>query len=109
MRHHRYRTAVFLFTLAATVTPAAAGQYCGERLEGGAVLRPTEAEARKDAENWWTSRAGSLGKGFQDWNIAKDKSVDCRENSDGTFRCSAAAKPCLPEGTLPSDVPKLEM
>ena len=109
MHHYHCRTALFVFAFTAAVAPATAAQYCGERLEGGAVLRPTEAEARKDAENWWTSRAGSLGKGFQDWTIAKDKSVDCRENADGTFRCTAAAKPCLPEGTLPSDVPKLEM
>jgi hypothetical protein len=109
MHHHRCRTALFLFALAATVTPVAAGQYCAERLEGGSVLRPTEAEARKDAENWWTSRAGSLGKGFQDWSIAKDKSVDCRKNADDTFRCTAAATPCLAEGTLPNDVPKIEM
>lgn len=89
--------------------PAAAGQYCGERLEGGAVMRPTEEAARKDAESWWTSRAGSLGKGFQDWAIAQDKKVECAKKADGSVRCVASAKPCLPEGTLPSDVPKIEM
>lgn len=105
-----YRAALAsLAILACSLTPATAGQYCGERLEGGAVLRTTEAEARKDAENWWVSRAGSLGKGFQDWAIAQDKRVDCAPKTDGRYRCVASAKPCLPEGALPSDIPKLEL
>jgi hypothetical protein len=104
------RLVVFLSMSLFAITPAAkAAQYCGERLEGGAVMRATEAEARKDAENWWISRAGSLGKGFQDWNMAQDKKVDCAPKANGSVRCTASAKPCLPEGTLPSDIPKVEM
>lgn len=99
-----------LIASAALLTsPVMAGQYCAERLEGGAVLRPTEDVARKDAESWWVSRAGSLGKGFQDWANARDKTIECAKKADGSVRCVASAKPCLPEGTLPSDVPKVEM
>lgn len=97
------------FIVVGSTVPAAAGQYCGERLEGGAVLRSTEEAARKDAESWWVSRAGSLGKGFQDWNTAQDRKIDCAKKVDGSVRCFASGKPCLPEGTLPSDVPKIEM
>lgn len=103
------RTVVLCAALAALTAPASAAQYCGERLEGGAVLRPNEAEARRDAESWWTSRAGSLGEGFQDWALAQDKKIDCSKKVDGQFRCTASAKPCLPEGALPSDIPKIEM
>lgn len=99
----------FVVLFAAVAQPAVAGQYCGERLEGGSVLRPNEADARKDAENWWVSRAGSLGKGFQVWANAQDKKIECVTKTDGQVRCVASAKPCLPEGTLPSDVPKIEM
>ena len=95
--------------VALQASPGLAGQYCTERLEGGAVLRPTEAEARRDAESWWVSRAGSLGEGFQDWAQAQDKKVDCSEKTLGTYRCVASAKPCLPEGATPKDIPKVEM
>lgn len=88
---------------------AHAGRFCGELLEGGAVLRPTEAEARKDAENWWVSRAGSLGAGFQSWDQAQDRKITCAEKTNGSFRCIATAKPCLPDGEVPNDRPKQEM
>lgn len=104
-----FRTLALVALCSTAALPAHAGQYCGERLEGGAVLRPTETEARKDAENWWISRAGALGEGFQDWAQAQDKKVDCDKKANGSVRCTASAKPCLPEGTLPSDVPKVEM
>lgn len=106
---HRKLMAPMLVLIAATPQPATAAQFCGERLEGGAVLRENEAEARKDAENWWVSRAGSLGKGFQDWANAQDKKIECVSKTDGRVRCVASAKPCLPEGTLPSDIPQTEM
>lgn len=99
----------FALLLITLPSPADAAQFCGQRLEGGAVLRPTEDTARKDAENWWVSRAGSLGKGFQDWAIAQDKKIACSKKVDGSVRCVASGKPCLPEGALPSDIPKIEM
>jgi hypothetical protein len=98
-----------LMPLLGTPGPCLAGQYCGEPIEGGAVTRPTEEEARRDAQNWWVSRAGSVGKGFQDWATAQDKSISCEARGNGTVRCVAKAKPCLPEGALPSDIPKIEM
>lgn len=109
IRHVANGLGALAVTLAVTSSSAAAGQYCGERIEGGAALRPTEDTARKDAESWWESRAGSLGKGFQNWAIAQDKKVDCSKKIDGSVRCVASGKPCLPEGTLPSDIPKIEM
>lgn len=103
---------VVLATLALhglAVLPLQAAQFCGERLEGGAVLRPTEAEARRDAQSWWVSRAGALGKGFQDWDTAQDRIIVCAPKTNGQVRCHASAKPCLPEDALPSDIPKTEM
>lgn len=98
-----------LLLLIIPAAPGQAAQYCSELLEGGAVTRPSEEEARRDAENWWVSRAGALGKGFQDWANAQDKSITCTSKANGTVRCVAKGKPCLPEGALPSDIPKIEM
>lgn len=98
-----------LLVLGIPSLPSYGAQYCGEPLEGGAVTRANEEEARRDAENWWVSRAGSLGKGFQDWANAQDKSIACETKGNGSVRCVAKGKPCLPEGALPSDIPKIEM
>lgn len=103
------RLMLSLALMAMPLASASAAQFCGELVEGGAVLRKTEAEARKDAENWWASRAGSLGPGFQDWSLAKDKALTCSEKTDGSFRCVAKARPCLPEGEVPPQAPRQEM
>lgn len=108
MTFWRYAVASWL-ALGLAVSSAAAAQFCGEKLEGGAVLRPTEAEARKDAENWWVSRAGTLGEGFQNWATAQDKDIKCSEKAGGSFRCTASARPCLPEGEVPREAPRQEM
>lgn len=99
----------FCVMAGASAPAVSAAQFCGEKLEGGAVLRKSEAEARKDAEAWWVSRAGSLGKGFQEWATAQDKDIRCSEKADGQFRCTASARPCLPEGEVPSQAPRQEM
>ncbi len=35
------------------------------------------------------------------WNAGKGQ--------NGTFKCKAMARPCLPPGTLPENVPKIQM
>lgn len=91
------------------VPPAQAGRFCADRVEGGAATGASEAEARTAAQSWWSSRAGALGRGYEDWSAAEDKRVECQEKNGGHVRCVASARPCLPEGVLPNAVPKLEM
>mgnify|MGYP001458650074 CR=1 FL=1 len=92
-----------------STAPASAGRFCGATLEGGTSSGATEAEARTAAQGWWSSRAGSRGRGYQNWDVAQDKSIKCDKKADGSFRCTASAKPCLPDGAVPEDVPKIEM
>jgi hypothetical protein len=93
------------------VAPAAAyaGRYCGDPVEGGKASAPTQEEALLAAQKWWSSRAGSLGRGYEDWNNANDQSLECTKDLKGQFHCTATARPCLPEGTLPDHLPKLDM
>jgi hypothetical protein len=77
--------------------------FCTETVKSGVASGSTEAEAQAAATTWWSSRAGALGEGYQDWSRAKDKSLNCHSGSSGTFKCTASAKPCLPVGKLPDD------
>ncbi|WP_072396226.1 hypothetical protein [Hyphomicrobium sp. CS1GBMeth3] len=90
-------------------TEAQAGKYCGDPLEGGLSSGVTQEEAIEAAQQWWSSRAGALGRGYQDWDNADDRALECSKNMSGKFQCQATARPCLPEGTLPDDLPKLDM
>lgn len=88
---------------------AEAGKYCGDPVESGMSSGATQEEALVAAQKWWSSRAGALGRGYESWDNARDQSMECRKDDKGTFHCKAAARPCLPEGTLPENVPKIEM
>lgn len=90
-------------------TTAQAGKYCGDPLEGGKAAGATQKEAIEAAQQWWSSRAGALGRGYEDWDNADDRALECKQDGRGRFECRATARPCLPEGTLPDNLPKLDM
>lgn len=88
---------------------AEAGKYCGDPIESGTSSGATQEEALLAAQQWWSSRAGALGRGYESWDNADDRSMECSRDDRGTFHCKAVGRPCLPEGTLPEHLPKLEM
>lgn len=97
--------------LAALVLPtvAEAGKYCGDPVESGRSFGATQEEALVAAQKWWSSRAGALGHGYENWDNADDQTLECGRDETGQFHCRASARPCLPEGTLPDNVPEVEM
>lgn len=107
----RLAVAASLLMLGATAERAAAasGRFCGDRVESGYSSGATQKEALEAAQAWWSSRAGTLGRGYESWDAADDREVECREGPNGTFKCKAMARPCLPPGTLPENVPKIQM
>lgn len=96
------------FALPAT-SHAADGRFCGDPVESGLSSAETQEEALTKAERWWTSRAGAIGEGYEHWEHARDRAMECSKESDGTFQCKAIGTPCLPPGTLPENVPKREI
>lgn len=100
-----------LFAIAALLIPgtASAGKYCGDPIESGRSFGATQEEALVAAQKWWSSRAGALGRGYESWDNADDQSLECGQSNKGEFHCKATGRPCLPEGTLPDNVPKLDM
>lgn len=102
-----------LFTTALVVLlsngPVAAGQVCSEQVESGWPSAATEREASEAAKSWWSSRAGTIGRGYEDWNEAADKKVTCKVGQNGTYTCIASARPCLPDGVIPDGAPKTDL
>ncbi|CAA2137854.1 hypothetical protein [Hyphomicrobium sp. ghe19] len=97
-------------TFAVPVTAAGSGKFCRDVVKSGEASGKTEEEAKAAATSWWSSRAGSLGKGYELWDHAKDKSLNCHPGPFGAdFKCTASAKPCLPEGLLPDNPHKLDL
>ncbi len=111
LRRSTRRASVLVAALFALATPsgAFAGKFCGERVESGEAIGKTEDEAKTAATVWWSSRAGSLGKGYEHWEDAAGKSLTCHPGPLGKVKCIAAAKPCLPDGVLPSDARKQDL
>lgn len=101
-----------VFALVATPDARAAeGRFCGDLVESGIAAGATKEEATEKARQWWTSRAGTLGRGYEHWENAADTDVICKggDNGDGQMHCKAVGRPCLPAGVLPENVPKIEM
>ncbi len=105
------RQAVLGAALAMVLLPtsAMAGKFCGDPVEGGKSSGATQEEALQAAQKWWSSRAGALGRGYESWDNADDRALECTQGGDGTYYCKAAGRPCLPAGVLPENVPKIEM
>lgn len=87
----------------------AAGRFCGDPVESGRASGATQDEALTKAEGWWSSRAGALGRGYERWENARDRAMECGKDDAGAFHCMVTGTPCLPPGVLPENVPKLEM
>lgn len=111
MRVHRLRARLALGALLMMALPTSveAGKYCGDPVEGGTSSGTTQEEALVAAQKWWSSRAGALGRGYESWENADDRSLECSKDTQGDYKCKASARPCLPEGTLPDNLPKLDM
>jgi hypothetical protein len=105
------RAAILSASLFALPEVAMAGAFCGDPVEGGWASGKTEQEARDAAVQWWSSRAGALGRGYEHWETSTNKSVQCKaENNGGTSaKCIASARPCLPDGVTPENVPKVDL
>lgn len=90
---------------------AAEGRFCGDLVESGIAAGATKEEAAEKARTWWSSRAGTLGRGYQHWENAAETDLICKggDEGDGSYHCKAIGRPCLPAGVLPENVPKLEM
>jgi hypothetical protein len=78
-------------------------------VESGVSSAATQEDAIIAAQEWWSSRAGALGRGYESWDNSKDRVLECSKDDSGMFRCNASARPCLPEGTLPDNLPKIDM
>jgi hypothetical protein len=87
----------------------AAGVFCADPVESGIASGATRPEAEAAAISWWSSRAGATGRGYEIWANARDPQVTCKDAAGGKFTCTAKARPCLPEGQTPQNVPKLEL
>jgi hypothetical protein len=90
------------------MAPAHAG-FCAQPTQSGFAEAPTKGEAEKAAIAWWASRAGAMGRGYEHWNNAADRKVNCREHTNGRFKCQATAKPCLPDGVAPENDPRIQL
>ncbi|HEX2842542.1 hypothetical protein [Hyphomicrobium sp.] len=87
---------------------AEAGRFCGDPVESGTSSGVTQEEALTAAQQWWSSRAGALGRGYESWDNADQRALECNKDN-GTFQCKATGRPCLPEGMLPENVPSIPM
>lgn len=98
-----------LLSLLFFVPKAQAGKYCREFVEGGLASAETQEDAIIAAQEWWSSRAATLGRGYESWDNSKDRALECSKDDSGMFRCQAFGRPCLPEGTLRDNLPKIDM
>ncbi len=111
LRRSTHRALALVAAAFAFAAPDAAfaGRFCGARVESGEAIGKTEDEAKTAATVWWSSRAGSLGKGYEIWADAADKSLTCHPGPLGKGKCKAAAKACLPGGVAPSESRKQDL
>jgi hypothetical protein len=97
---------VYGLALACTVIGEAAaipGRYCGNIVESGQLTGATQEEALQAAQARWSSRAGTLGPGYENWDSAGERALECEQEGRGTFKCTATGRPCLPPGAQPKD------
>lgn len=102
-------TAACMICVAAEPVSVTAGVFCGDRISSGAASGADKKAASDAAVSWWASRAGALGRGYEKWDAAKDKTVTCFAGDNGGFSCTASAKPCLPDGTIPDAGKRIEL
>lgn len=107
--HPRIWFAIGASSLCMSVTAPAHAGFCAEPTRSGFAEAATKSEAENAAIAWWASRAGAMGRGYEHWDNAADRKVDCREHTNGRFKCQATAKPCLPDGVVPENDPRIQL
>lgn len=105
----RFGAGVFYAAATLAATPLTAGIFCGDRISGGAATGANKEAASDAATAWWSSRAGALGRGYENWDAANEKKMSCTEGVNGNFTCTATAKPCLPDGAIPDTGKRLDL
>ena len=100
------RSVLSAVLMAALPASTEAAKYCGEPVEGGTSSGTTQQEALDAAQEWWSSRASALGRGYESWDNADDRALECSKDLRGDYQCKASARPCLPEGARPPDPEK---
>lgn len=103
------RAILAVLLMVGVAADASAGKYCGDPVESGLSSEATQEKAMVAAQEWWSSRAGALGRGYESWDNSEDRALECSKDDRNMFRCKASGRPCLPDGTLPDNVPKIDM
>jgi hypothetical protein len=106
---YEIRVALVMLLMLGFATEVSAGKYCGDSIESGLSSEATQEKAMIAAQEWWSSRAGALGRGYESWDNSEDRAMECSKTDRGMFQCKASGRPCLPDGTLPDNVPKIDM
>lgn len=113
VKHSRVLVALSLAALcgvtSADMRAAFAAGFCADPVQGGNASGESKEAAEKAAISWWSSRAGSVGRGYETWANAKDQKVDCKQATNGTFSCRASARPCLADGVVPENDPRIHL
>jgi hypothetical protein len=86
-----------LIVLGTATSGEAAVRMCKPLVTSGLVVRPTEAEARREAMAAWIGKATRLGKGYASWRLATEKLIQCLPEKTGGFACFAKGMPCTIE------------
>ena len=80
--------------MSATTTPSLAYACKAYPEQADAYLKTKFAARAKAVKNWSYKTKNKYGVAWSVWDIAKDKSVDCKKVS-GKWTCESNAKPCL--------------
>ncbi len=81
-------------SMSVTTTPSLAYSCKAYPEQADAYLKSKFAARAKAVKNWSYKTKNKYGLAWSVWDIAKDKSVDCKQVS-GKWSCTAKAKPCL--------------
>ena len=81
-------------SMSATTTPSLAYSCKAYPEQADAYLKTKFAASAKAKKNWSIKTKNQYGLAWSVWDIAKDKSVECKQVA-GKWTCKAKAKPCL--------------
>lgn len=85
---------IAVLSMSATTTPSLAYSCKAYPEQADAYLHTKFAARAKAVKNWSYKTKNKYGVAWSVWDIAKDKSVECK-NVSGKWSCKAKAKPCL--------------
>jgi len=86
--------AIVAVSMPATTTPSLAYSCKVYPEQADAYLKTKFAARAKAIKNWSTKTKNQYGLAWSVWDIAKDKTVECKL-VNGKWTCKAKAKPCL--------------